>query len=445
MDKLDSAGKGFRSFQRKNRKYLFTIFVFLNGLLLFLYQDNKSDFSNRATLVPSELISQLHLGDFKISVPTVKYGFVLDTFSVVEDKVKRNQTIGGLLASFGVSPENIQRIIENSKGVFNVQRNFQVGKSYTLLSDTEKNRPLWFIFEPNAYEYIVFDLGSVLSVNKVEREVEKRQMVLSGRITSSLWMAIEEAGAGYEIATKMEDALETSVDFSHAQVGDEFKLIYEEHLIEGERVGVGAVHAASYCQSGKEHLVFYFDDGNKNKGYYDVEGRPMKSRFLMAPVKYTRISSRFNPRRFHPVLKRSRPHLGTDYAAPHGTPIYSVGNGSIAEKGYTSGNGNYIKIKHDKVYLTQYLHMSRFAKGIRKGSPVSQGQVIGYVGSTGLATGPHVCFRFWKNGRQVNHLREYLPPAPSLPSEILPEYFKVRDGYLKLILEPAVDDMLSVP
>jgi murein DD-endopeptidase MepM/ murein hydrolase activator NlpD len=242
----------------------------------------------------------------------------------------------------------------------------------------------------------------------------------------------------------MEDALETSVDFSHVQVGDEFKLVYDEKYIEGKRVGVGNVHAAYYKQadSDKEHYVFWYDGGGEHVGFYDQEGRPMKGRFLKAPVKYTRISSRYNPRRFHPVLKRVRPHLGTDYAAPTGTPIYAVGNGVVVAKGYTKGNGNYIKIKHDKVYQTQYLHMSGFAKGIKKGSYVSQGQVIGYVGSTGLATGPHVCFRFWKNGKQINHLREYFPPSKPLPDELLPEFFKVRDVYMEKL--KAVDSSVAM-
>ncbi len=147
-------------------------------------------------------------------------------------------------------------------------------------------------------------------------------------------------------------------------------------------------------------------------------------------MKYTRISSKYNPKRFHPILKRVRPHLGTDYAAPEGTPIYAIGDGTVEEAAYTKGNGRYVKIKHDKVYQTQYLHMSRFAKGIRRGAHVSQGEVIGYVGSTGLATGPHVCFRFWKNGRQVNHLKEKLPSAKKLPDDVLQEFFKVRDKYL---------------
>lgn len=384
-------------------------------------------------MMPMNLGVEKVLDKLQPSIPEIKYGFILSQFDLDEGVVQRGETFGLLLSLRGFPDGVIHGVIEAGKEVFNLSRNFAIGKNYAFLTRKGEKKPAYFIYEPNIYEYVVFNLEAPYSANKVKRPVNVHEAAYRGEITASLWQAIEKCGAGYEAAAKLEDALETSVDFSHAQVGDEFKMIVEEKYIEGEKVGIGNVLAAYYKQNGREHYVFWFDDGGKYKGYYDQEGRPMKSRFLKAPVKYTRISSRYNPKRFHPILKRTRPHLGTDYAAPHGTPIYAVGSGVVVEKGYTRGNGNYIKIKHDNTYQTQYLHMSGFAKGIKKGSYVSQGQVIGYVGSTGLATGPHVCFRFWKNGRQVNHLKEYLPPAPPLPQEILPEFFKVRDKYLALL------------
>jgi murein DD-endopeptidase MepM/ murein hydrolase activator NlpD len=230
----------------------------------------------------------------------------------------------------------------------------------------------------------------------------------------------------------MEDALQWSVDFHHAQKGDRFKLLYEEETVECEPAGIGRVYAAIYETGGKEYHSIYFESGKKEQtGYYDLEGRPMNKGFLKAPVKYARISSGYNLRRFHPILKYVRPHFGTDYAAPAGTPILAVGSGTVIEAGYGKGNGNFVKIKHDNTYQTQYLHMRGFAKGIRKGAHVSQGEVIGYVGSTGLATGPHVCFRFWKNGQQVNHLNLKFPPPAPLPKEELPAFFQLRDDYVE--------------
>lgn len=419
-------------FLKKNRKTLFAGLV-IAVVASSIFFSEKDVMLNQSAVVPTDLLRKTKLGAFPIVNPTVKYGFVLDTFQVLEGKVKPNETIGELLLSNGFTGKDVVTLAEKSKNEYDLVRNFRVGKPYLFLTRRGEEKPSYFVYEPSVFEYVVVDLENGIEVAKTERPVEIREAVLHGQINSSLWVAIEETGASMEVATKMEDALETSVDFSHVQVGDEFKLVYDEKFIEGKRVGVGNVHAAYYRQAdgGKEHFVFWFDGGGDYVGYYDQEGRPMKGRFLKAPVKYTRISSRYNPRRYHPVLKRVRPHLGTDYAAPTGTPIYAVGNGVVVAKGYTKGNGNFIKIKHDKVYQTQYLHMSRFAKGVRKGSRVSQGQVIGYVGSTGLATGPHVCFRFWKNGRQINHLKEYFPPSKPLPEELLPEFFKVRDVYME--------------
>jgi murein DD-endopeptidase MepM/ murein hydrolase activator NlpD len=262
--------------------------------------------------------------------------------------------------------------------------------------------------------------------------VELQRRLVEGKVEPTLWDALTAADVNLEAVSLMEDALQSAVDFSQTRKHDTFKLLYDEKFIAGKSIGAGKVYAAYYQREGRESYVFWFDDGT-NRGYFDQEGRPTKKAFLRAPLKYSRISSRFNPARFHPVLKKVRPHLGTDYAAPHGTPIYSVGDGVVVEAAYTTNNGRYVKIRHDNVYQTQYLHMSGFAKGIKPGTTVSQGDVIGYVGSTGLATGPHVCFRFWKNGRQVNHLKENLPSVKQLPQEALEAFFEIRDHYLRIL------------
>ena len=224
----------------------------------------------------------------------------------------------------------------------------------------------------------------------------------------------------------MEDALSSSVDFYHTRKGDEFKLIYENKYIDGELAGIGRLIGACYVnENGANYSMLY--NTNDESGYFDQEGRPAKKAFLKAPVKFSRISSNYNLRRFHPIKGVTMPHLGTDYAAPYGTEIRTVADGVVTAVSYTSGNGKFVKVKHDNKYETQYLHMSRFAKGIRPGTRIRQGQTIGYVGSTGLATGPHVCFRFWKNGRQVNHLKEKLPSAQPMKASELPAFFEFRD------------------
>ncbi len=413
----------------KKRKRLATLGTVIGLLATIFYpNDYKGDMVG-ASMLPSDVIETEALGAFPITIPTIKYGFVIDTFNVTEGNVERNQTLGGMLSKEGLNAAAIEKLVNNATGIFDIKRDFRIGKNYMLLRSLVGNQPTHLVFEPNVFEYIVFDLTGEMKVTKVEREVNLVSRFVDGKIQTSLWDALTEQNVNMEAAAKMEDALQWSVDFSHTQKGDEFKIIYDEKYIKDKAVGAGQVYAASYVRDGKESFAFWFDNG-EYKGFYDIDGRPAKSGFLKSPVKYTRISSKYNPKRFHPILKRVRPHLGTDYAAPEGTPIYAIGDGTVEEAAYTKGNGRYVKIKHDKVYQTQYLHMSRFAKGIRRGAHVSQGEVIGYVGSTGLATGPHVCFRFWKNGRQVNHLKEKLPSAKKLPDDVLQEFFKVRDKYL---------------
>lgn len=398
----------------------------------FFFPAKNSHHLIGASIVPASLMAGEGLGAFPIVKPTLKYGFVIDTFQLTEATVQPNETFGGLLARQNISALEVEELVANSKGIFDISHNFRVGKNYAFFTEKGQSKPSHFVFEPNVYEYIVFDLKGEKKVTKAEREITHKRSMIAGTIRASLWEAITSLGVGYDVATKMEDALQFSIDFSHTQAGDEFKMIYDENFIGDKSVGAGQAYAAYFKQEGRESYVFWFEQGNY-KGYYDLEGRPAQSKFLRAPVKYTRISSRFNRRRFHPILKRVRPHLGTDYAAPYGTPIYAVGKGVVVAAGYTKGNGRYVKIKHDNVYQTQYLHMSKFARGIKKGAVVAQGQVIGYVGSSGLATGPHVCFRFWKNGRQVNFLRQVLPRAKPLPEEVLPAFMEVRDKYLELL------------
>jgi murein DD-endopeptidase MepM/ murein hydrolase activator NlpD len=381
----------------------------------------------QASLTPAE---ELELGAFPITIPTIKYGFAIDTFNVLEAEIEPNQFLGDILTQHKMDYVDIEQLVQNAKGTFDV-RQLRAGKKYTILSRDTAQGADHFIYEPSVYGYYVFDLKGQKQVRKVERPIDKEMRVSEGEIETSLWDAMVLNGMTFDLAARMEDALQWSVDFHHLQKGDKFKLVYEQNMIEGQDVGVEQVYAAYYKNLDNEHFAVYYEHPDVNKkGYYDLEGRPMNKGFLKAPVKYSRISSGYNPNRFHPILKRRKPHYGTDYAAPYGTPIYAVGNGVVTKASRTRGNGNFVKIKHNDTYQTQYLHMQKFAKGITPGAQVKQGQVIGYVGSTGLATGPHVCFRFWKNGKQVNHLKLNFPPPKSLPVEDLPGFYEIRDDYL---------------
>ena len=382
--------------------------------------------------------------------PTYLFGFPEDSIDVIQGTIGQNMFLSTLLAEFGVSFKKVYDLSEKAKDVFPVT-NLRSGKPYSIISTDTCFSPDYFIYQPNVYRYVKFDLRDTAHVEIVENEIDTVRQSASGIISGSLWMTMQRQGISAALIDRMEDALAWSVDFYHIQNGDRFKLVYDQLYIKGEPAGVGALHGALYESGEKKFYSIHFKS-SKYDGFFDEEGRTMKKAFLKSPVRYARISSRYNLRRFHPVLKRTRPHLGTDYAAPRGTPIMAVANGTVTHVAYTKGNGNYVKIKHDKTYSTQYLHMSKFATGLKPGHKVKQGQTIGYVGSTGLATGPHVCFRFWKNGRQVNHMRENLPPPEPMDPIQLPDYYIVRDAvlselsalqYEQLFNEPVLDSARS--
>ncbi|MBK9736992.1 MAG: peptidoglycan DD-metalloendopeptidase family protein [Saprospiraceae bacterium] len=354
------------------------------------------------------------------------FGFNLDSFHIEKNIIRKNEFFGSILSAQGMTANLILLLEHEAKGIFNI-RNIQAGNKYHVIKRHEcDEKPVAIVYEPDKLKYVVYDFRDSVQVKLVEKEVEVCEEFAYGKIESSLWNALEDKGINPNVIDLMEDALSSSVDFYHTRKGDEFKLIFENKYIDGENIGVGRLIAACYTnENGDNYSLLY--KTRDNEGYFDSEGRPAKKAFLKAPVKFSRISSNYNLRRFHPIKGRTIPHLGTDYAAPYGTEIRSVADGVISASAYGAGNGNYVKVKHDNVYETQYLHMSRFAKGIRPGARIKQGQTIGYVGSTGLSTGPHVCFRFWKNGRQVNHLKEKLPSALPMNMTELPTYFKHRD------------------
>lgn len=403
-------------------------FVALIGLstAVYLFYNQETGKNMKAA---ANVETPVSVGAFPIAVPHLKYGFALDTFQVLEREIKSGQFLADILLAQQVDYPSIEKIVQNAEGILDV-RQLRAGKKYVILTKDSTQRADYFVYEPSPYSYYRVSLKDDFKVEKFDKEVEKRIRTAGGLIESSLWNAMEASGASWELISEMEDALQWSIDFHYVQKGDQFKLIYEEDYIEGEAVGVGAVHAAYYNAEGKEFYAMLFEE-TEHGGFYDLDGRPMKKSFLKSPVKYSRISSYYNLNRFHPILKRRRAHLGTDYAAPYGTPIRAVGDGVITKASYTKGNGNFVKIRHNEVYETQYLHMQKFA--VRAGEHVKQGDVIGYVGSTGLATGPHVCFRFWKNGRQINHLSLNFPPPEPLPEKDLPKFYELRDGYLEML------------
>jgi len=382
-------------------------------------KNNDSEFYQQASV------------DIPVEKKIYKFGYDLSSFSFDELEIKPNQFLGDILSEYQVPYTKISSLEKLSEDVYSVRR-IKAGKKLTFVKQDECGSPFCMIYEPDPFSYVKYGLYDSLTVDVHEKPFTIKIDSASGVVESSLWNSMIENGQNAVMIDKMEDAFASAVDFYYTQKGDKYKLIYERKLIEGGYEAVGDILAAYYeNESGRHYSIFY--ENAKYAGFYDIDGRPTKGEFLRAPVKYSRISSKFNRNRFHPIKKRRIPHLGTDYAAAYGTPIHSVSDGVIIKASYTRNNGKYVKIKHDKTYSTQYLHMSKFAKGIKKGNRVKQGQTIGYVGSTGLATGPHVCFRFWKNGKQINHLRENFPPADPMDEDELPEFYSYRDSIIKVL------------
>ncbi|MGK0363737.1 MAG: murein DD-endopeptidase MepM/ murein hydrolase activator NlpD [Saprospiraceae bacterium] len=297
---------------------------------------------------------------------------------------------------------------------------------------TEKDAiPEMIIIEPksNPAVYYYLQLTAPLDIAKKGRAVEIVTKNAIGIIDSSLWLTILDNNIHYQLIDHLEAALAWSVDFYHLKAGDYFKVIYDEKFIDGKSQGIAALQAVYFRHAGEDIYAFNYEAAGKPR-YYDQDGQEMKKAYLKSPLKYGRMSSPYSLDRKHPVTGVNKPHFGTDYAAPTGTPILSVADGTVIKREFKSNNGNYVKIRHSGPYESQYLHMSEFVPSVNLGTRVRQGQVIGYVGATGLATGPHVCFRFWKNGKQVDHRSERLPGQQQIARNELSAYTDYRTEML---------------
>lgn len=369
--------------------------------------------------------------------PTIEYGIVTDSFKVIKGLIKPGQVLGEILYLNHIDHREIDQIVKKSKGIFDVRR-AKAGQPYTVLCKNDSNAiAQYFIYEESHINYVVFDLRDEINVYRGEKEVEIRKRTASGEITSSLWNAIMDNNMSPALVMELSNIYAWTIDFFRIQKGDKFRVHYDERFVEGEFVGIGRIWAAKFTHQSEDFYAFYFKEEGENFGdYFDEESKTLRKAFLRAPLNFSRISSKYSKRRKHPVTGRVKPHLGTDYAAPKGTPILSTANGRIVEARYKRNNGNYVKIRHNNTYTTQYLHMSKIKSGIRPGVHVKQGDVIGYVGSTGLATGPHVCYRFWKNGVQVDPYKQKLPPSEPMKDESKAPFKLVKDSLIQYLAEP---------
>lgn len=350
-----------------------------------------------------------------------KFGLPVDSFTVIEKTIERNEFLANILELYQVDDPTIALLAIKSKGVFDI-RNIRAGNQYTVFCTKDSlQKALYFVYQPNAIDYVVYDLRDSISIYTGKRTVTTRTLTASGKIEGSLYETFKKAGADPGLAMKLADIYAWSIDFYSIHEGDWFKVVYEQQYIKEEPVELGAIRSAVFSHDNEPFYAFYFQSDSTQPGeYYDEQGKTLRRFFLKAPLKFSHITSRFTMRRFHPVQKRWKAHLGTDYAAHTGTPIIATGGGVVIESAFSRFNGNYVKIRHNNTYTTQYLHMSR--RAVKGGQHIRQGQVIGYVGSTGLATGPHVCYRFWKNNKQVDPLRQKFPSAEPISQSSLPVF-----------------------
>ena len=363
--------------------------------------------------------------------PRVVLTLPADTLRFEKHTIASGESFGALLGKRGIGTAQIYKIAAAVEDQFKVRR-IRAGIEVQFATGDSSLFPAYFIYPESKYEYWIIGLQDSIYAKKVEKEREVRRRAISWTIDDALYLSVGRSGGTQALAMSLVEVYAWTIDFFLLQKGDAFSVIYEEEYVDDTvYVGLKGIIAANLTHMGNDFYYFPYENELGFHDYYDEEVRSLRKTFLLAPLNFTRISSRYSGRRFHPVQKRWKAHLGTYYAAPTGTPIMSTADGVIIAAQYTSANCNYVKVRHNSTYTTQYLHMSKIKPGIKNGVKVKQGDVIGYVGSTGLATGPHVCYRFWVNGKQVDPYKQKLPQAKPLEDDRMEAYKSYMFGLKK--------------
>ncbi|TVQ67926.1 MAG: hypothetical protein EA360_01115 [Balneolaceae bacterium] len=374
-------------------------------------------FANQKSVLSFEGEEKIYLHEVSEIIPvpaTDLYGMEKSLFTVVDDRINRNESLYVILSRHGVSPEQIHQIQVTARGAVNLNRMIP-GQSYRVYFKSDE--ALAFVWRRSSTDYTTISWADGVEIENGTIPVETRIANVSGVINSSLANAISAKGVSQRLVVELANIYAWTIDFYGLHPGDAFNAVYENRYVDGEYIGIGRILAAEFSHRGNLRKAFYYDNGIQD-GYFDEEGNSLRRQMMRVPFEYNpRISSGFSHSRLHPILNQRRPHYGTDYAAPTGTPILAAGDGVITEAQYRGGNGNIVQIRHNSVYRTAYLHLSRFGPGIRAGVEVKQGQVIGYVGQTGLATGPHLCYRLYKNNTPINSVTYDFPPSEGVSGD----------------------------
>ena len=360
------------------------------------------------------------------------YGIPYDSFNLITGKIRRNGFLSSILMEHGVTMEEIDMVTRNSSAVFDV-RKIRSGNSFTLFCRKDSTaRADYLVYEHDPVTWYIFSFNDSLNITPYRKEVKSIVKYASATIETSLWDAMLAGGLHPSLVVGLSDIFAWSIDFFGLQKGDSFKVIYEELSIDEKPLAIGKIYGAQFSGSGLLiYAIPFIQDGKES--FFDGEGNSLRKAFLKAPLQFSRVSSRFSSGRMHPILRIRRPHYGVDYAAPVGTPVMAIGDGRVTQTSYENGSGRMVRIVHNSVYSTAYLHLSRFGSGIAPGVYVKQGDIIGYVGSSGLSTGPHLDFRFYKNGSPVDPLRVEAPPVEPVSEANKVKFEKSKKVVLSLL------------
>ena len=370
----------------------------------------------------------------EVPAPELLYDIPRDSFLIEEYEVRRHENLSDIMLKAGVDYARINELAAKAEPVFSTRR-IRAGNRYTAFCSPDSlHRLMHWVYVINPTDYLVCSLaGDSTHVELRHKDVGTRRRTASARISSSLWNAIAGRGLTPALALELSDIYAWTVDFFGIEEGDYFKVVYTENVVDSVAVSIGSIECALFVHRGRSYYAFRYEQ-DSTAGYFDLEGNSLRRAFLKAPLKFSRISSRFSNGRMHPVLKIRRPHHGVDYAAPAGTPVYAIGDGHVTARGWDhKGGGNYLKIRHNSVYTSVYMHLRGFAKGIAKGSSVRQGELIGFVGATGLATGPHLDFRVYKGGSPIDPLRMEAPPVEPVSNDNIQRFIIYSDSLRAVI------------
>ncbi len=368
-----------------------------------------------------------------IIMPQTEFGIVVDSLKVIKDTIKDGETLSDILQQYKVPYAKIYHLDMAYKDVFNLTK-IRSGNAYTLIMDKDTSeRLLYYIYEISKSKYVLMNFtDSVSTMSFGEKEIVAKTETISGVILKSLWISIQNQNKNPQLSLDLSDIFAWTIDFYALQKGDKYKVYYEHLYVEDESIGIGKILGAWFNHSNQDYYAIYYTQDSLGD-YFDEYGNSLRREFLKAPLNFSRISSRFSHSRLHPILRIRRPHHGVDYAAPIGTPVVAIGDGTIVKKGWSGGAGRMVKIRHNSAYTTAYLHLSKYGEGISTGVRVKQGQIIGYVGSSGLSTGPHLDFRFYKNGVPVDPLKVESPPVDPIDSANMKDYLPVRDSIMNIL------------